>query len=153
MTTKNVLTGDFIPPDQALSFEPAEFDFNFRITYEMIIKPGLFNRPADYGFNDVVENRLGLAVKQVYRRDPQKRWSFMWRVHALWDLISSGALEKRFFSAGREQPRIHPAVIELSAWFPLTSQGRFSRKAFLNALKRKAKVKGSGDRNASKGEA
>src|SRR5947208_5873466 len=120
---------DFVRREHAIAFAPAEFLFTLQCASEMARDPGLFNRPAEYGFgiisdngkvtrysfSDIAENRFGFAVSQRYGDDRRKYYSFMWPWFALMDLIQSGKLDGRYYRRGEPDSELHEAVIELSA--------------------------------------
>lgn len=144
-----------VKPEDAMAFDPVEFQFAFAYATEVAHSPAtLLNRPNDHeillkrgqkterlAFTDIPMNRLGFAMVQRFQNDQKKFFSFMWRWFAFIDLIHSDVLSDEFRKPGKsedEPDMIHPFVIELAGSFPLNTNGKFDHPAFVAELRRRS---------------
>ena len=154
MNSPNLPDINYIKPEDAVPFDPVEFQLAFAYAVEVSHAPAtLLNNPRDFKFSrkegsktnhymfaDVPMNRLGFAMVQRFRNDQTKFSSFMWRWLGVIELVHSDALGDEFRQPAQseEDPdMIHPYVIELAGSFPLNSKGRFEHPAFLAELRRR----------------
>jgi hypothetical protein len=143
-----------VKPEEAITFDPVEFQFAFSYATEVSHGPAtMLNDPKDakisikigqktkhFTFTDIPMNRLGLAMTQRFKNDSLKFSSFMWRWFAFIELVHSDVLGEEFRKKAKsknEPDMIHPYVIELAGSFPLTTSGKFKHSPFLKELKKK----------------
>lgn len=142
----------FVLPDQAVAFDPVEWQFVFTYAVEVSHAPAtVLNKPTDYKirirdkkksntyvFNDIPMNRLAIAMSQRFTNEKIKYYSFMWRWFAFVDLINSNVLGedlRRRAKSEDEPDEVHPSVIELTGRFPINKEGKFDHVAFMEELR------------------
>jgi hypothetical protein len=153
-TAKNSQDFKVVRPEEAIAFDPVEFQFAFAYATEVSHSPAtILNNPKDvkihlktegktkhFTFTDIPMNRLGFAMVQRFKNNSLKFSSFMWRWFAFIELIQSNMLGEEFrkkASSKGEPDMIHSSVIELAGSFPLTTSGKFNHSAFLKELRKK----------------
>lgn len=142
---------EMLEPNESIPFDPVEFQMGMAYALEMGRGPaGVLNNPNEASFSikdgrktehfalaDKPINRFTLAMSQRYRDNNVKYWSFMWRWFAFMDLVRSKTLDGTFQMRTESDDQVHPYVIELAGSFPVGSNGKFNRPAFVAALKRR----------------
>jgi hypothetical protein len=153
-TANNSQDFKVVRPEEAIAFDPVEFQFAFTYATEVSHAPAtILNNPKDvkihlktegktkrFTFTDIPMNRLGFAMTQRFKNDATKFSSFMWRWFAFIELVYSDVLGEEFRKKAKsknEPDMIHPYVIELAGSFPLTTSGKFKHSAFLKELRKK----------------
>ena len=99
--TKNSHDFKVVRPEEAIAFDPVEFQFAFAYATEVSHAPAtILNNPKDvkihlkteektkhFTFTDIPMNRLGFAMVQRFKNNSLKFSSFMWRWFAFVELI------------------------------------------------------------------